>query len=56
MEMGLQRWLGPYDHLLFRHEDLGMEREIAQLVRALAALAEDPGSVLTTHITARNCL
>jgi hypothetical protein len=30
--------------------------EMAQLVRALAALPEDPGSISSTHIAAPNCL
>jgi hypothetical protein len=30
--------------------------EIAQKLRALTALPEDPGSVPSTHIAAHNCL
>lgn len=31
-------------------------REMAQGIRALAALAEDPGSILNTHTVAHSCL
>jgi hypothetical protein len=30
--------------------------ELSQELKALAALAEDPGSVLSTHMVAHNCL
>ena len=30
--------------------------EMAQWLRALTALPEDPGSILSTHMAAHNCL
>lgn len=33
-----------------------MEKKIAQQERALTAPEEDTGSVLSTHMAARNCL
>lgn len=34
----------------------GLEGWMAQMLRAVAALSEDPGSILNTYMTAHNCL
>ncbi|CAO2608825.1 hypothetical protein LEMLEM_LOCUS13963 [Lemmus lemmus] len=38
-----------------QESDTGLE-EMAQRLRALTALPEDPGSIPSTHMAAHNCL